>query len=182
MKKIILSMFIFVFSIAIGYYYSSLWKKENVSIIEDNSVIEENMIQETSFEEEKLSYSAEFALKKYYDRCGHFNFSYAELPAELVNLTENEIEDLYDDWRVEEFSDNSVVLSQNIDDICDEHFVIKLGDENIEIFHQKNNNLEFYKSTNISKEYLTSADISNLNEGICVFGSGNLNSVIEDFE
>ena len=182
MKKFILCLWIFVFSIAIGYYYSSLWKKQNVSISNETNTMLENVIETTAKTEEKVSYDADFALKRYYDKCGHFKFSYAELPVELVNLTEEEVKRIYDEWNVEEFSNDNIVLSQNIDDICDEHFVIKLGDENIEIFHQKNDDLELYKSTNISKKYLTSADISNLNEGIYVFGSGNLNSAIEDFE
>ena len=67
-------------------------------------------------------------MKKYYDECGHFKFQYAELPVELINLTKEEVEDLYDDWEVEEFSSNSVVLCKEINSICDEDFFIKLGE------------------------------------------------------
>lgn len=182
MKKIILCLWIFIFSIVIGYYYSSLWKKQNISISNETDVLLENSVETTAKVEEKISYDAKFSLKRYYDKCGHFRLSNVELPVELINLTEEEVKKIYDEWNVEEFSSDNVVLSQNIDDICDEHFVIKLGDENIEIFHQKYNDLEFYKTTNISKDYLTSTDISNLKEGIFVFGTRNLNSVIEDFE
>ena len=48
MKKILFySILIFVFSIGIGFYYSSLWKKENVSVIDENKVNMLNTITET---------------------------------------------------------------------------------------------------------------------------------------
>lgn len=186
MRKILLySILIFIFSIGIGYYYSSLWKKENISTIEEeNTLYNQNIvITETASTEEKVSYNANFALKKYYNECGHFKFYYVELPEELINLTKSEVEELYPDWRVEEFSSEEIVLAQNIDSMCDEHYVLKLGEENIEIYSVKEaDDLELLKTTNISKEYLTSTDINNLEEGIYVYGSGNLNSALEDFE
>ena len=39
MKRIIVySIIIFVFSVGIGYYYSKLWKAENISKTEENNV------------------------------------------------------------------------------------------------------------------------------------------------
>lgn len=185
MRKILFySILIFVFSIGIGYYYSSLWKKENMSAIEENLTTNVlNTATETVSVEEKVSYNASFALKKYYNECGHFKFNYAELPNEVINLTKAEVENLYPDWTVEEFSSNNVVLSQNLDNICDEHYVLKLEDENVEVYHiESDEHLKLYKSTDISKEYLTSDDINNLEQGIYVYGIANLNSAIEDFE
>ena len=186
MKRIIFySILIFVFSIGIGYYYSILWKKENISKIQnENSIFYQNEITETASTEETVSYNAKFAMKKYYNECGHSEIVYSELPTELINLTENEVENLYSNWYVEKFGNDEIILAQNIDSMCDEHYVLKLGDENLEIYHIKENpdEMELIKSTNISKEYLTNADIVNLEEGIYVYGLGNLNSALEDFE
>ena len=60
---------------------------------------------------------------------------------------------------------------------------MKLDDENVKVYHiESDEHLKLYKSTDISKEYLTSDDINNLEDGIYVYGIANLNSAIEDFE
>ncbi len=183
MKRVIFyGLLIFVFSIGIGYYFSVLWKNGDSGIAYENEK-NETEVEETVWEEEKVSYNASFALKKYYNECGHLKFQYSELPIELVNLSRAEVENLYQDWDVEEFSSSNIVLSQNINNVCDEHYVLKLVDDSIDIYHVgASGELELYKTTDIGKEYLTSTDVSNLESGIYVYGMGNLNSAIEDFE
>ena len=183
MRRILFYGFlIFIVSIGIGYYYSSLWKRQNPKYLAKNETNNE-IIKETSWNEEKLSFDASFGLKKNYKECGHSKFYYSELPKELINLSKNEISNLYSNWKVEEFSSKSLVLSQNLEGYCDDHYVLKLGDENIEVFKQiSKDREEFYKDTNISKEYLTASDLNKLEEGIYVYGFKNLNSAIEDFE
>ena len=183
MKRVIFfGILIFVFSVGIGYYYSALWKNGGSGIAYENTN-EEEIIEETASQEEKISYDATFALKKYYT-CGHFKFQYSELPKEIINSTKSDIEKSYPEWEIEEFSSKNLVLSQKINNMCDEHYVIKIGDDDyIAVYHLKNKDEEeLYKNTSISKEYLTSTDIENLESGIYVYGVGNLNSVIEDFE
>lgn len=186
-KTFYYGLLIFVFSFGVGYYYSSVWKhnKENIAIdyIGKNEIIENEITLETIQEEEKISFDAEFALKKYYDECGHFTFQYAELPQEIVNLSRQDVEETYSDWQIEEFSSDSLVLSQEINSICDEHYLVKMGEHNIEIYQVGNGgSLSLYRETDISKEYLTAEDISSLESGILIYGTGKLNSVIEDFE
>lgn len=188
MKRIIYyGILIFVFSIGIGYYYSGLLKKEKTEVSYENSlnmVNNKSYITETSSDvEEKLSYNAKFGIKKNYSNCGHSKIQYSELPIELVNLKRDEVENLYPNLKIEVFDKDNLVLSQDISGFCDEHFALKLGNENIEIYHIGNlGDFELMKTTNISKEYLTSTDINNLEEGICVYGIENLNSALEDFE
>lgn len=182
MRKILLYGFlIFIFSIGIGFYYSRLWKKQNM--IDEAKIIQENKIQETSVTEEKVAFNAELSLKKYYNECGHCFVNEVELPTEFINLTRNEIEELYSDWRVEKFSDKEIVLAQNIDSMCDEHYVLRLGESNVEIYKMEEfDDFRLLKTTNISREYLTDTDVINLEEGIFVYGIRNLNSALEDFE
>ena len=188
MKRILYyGLLIFIFSFVVGYYYASVWKhnKENIAVehVGKNEIITNEITLETVQTEEKISYDAEFALKKYYDECGHFSIESAEIPYELINLTQKEVEETYSDWKVEEFSSDCIILSQEINSICDEHFFVKLGDSNIEIYKVGNGGaLSLYTETDISKEYLTAEDISSLQNGILVYGTGKLNSTIEDFE
>lgn len=184
MKRIIVySVIIFVFSFGIGYYYSKLWKVENMSKTEESEMKNEVVLETRAELEEKVSFDATLALKKYYNECGHFQVNYVELPVEFINLTQKEIEETYPDWKIEEFNSKNIILSQNIDRMCDDHYVLKLGNNNIEIYQMKEvDDFKLVKETNISKEYLTQNDIQNLEEGIFVFGIGNLNSALEDFE
>lgn len=180
-KNFIYGIIIFGFSIGIGFYYANLWKTNNPSMTYRKNNITDNTI-ETLAKTEKVSPNATFVLKKYYNECGHFKINYSELPKEIINLTKEEVEKLYSDWNLEKFSSNEIVLSKEFEENCDEHFILKLGEDNIEVYKDLNSGEELYKSTNISKDYLTSMDIEKLEEGIYVYGTCNLNSAIEDFE
>ena len=208
MKKIVFyGILIFIFSIGIGFVFSKLWvnqklsdgnlkvvgdelhflNESNKNIVEAKDRDEENLISnevlQASAIEEKILPTAEFAMKKVYNECGHFKFEYAELPQELVNLTEEELEAYYKDWEIEEFSPSKIILTKEINSLCDEHFIIKLGEKYVQVFHlELDGNLVVYETTDISREYLPEEDIKKLEEGIYVFGEGKLNSVLEDFE
>lgn len=208
MKKIVFyGILIFIFSIGVGFVFSKLWvnqklsdanlkvvgdelhflNESNKNIVEAKDRDEENLISnevlQASAIEEKILPTAEFAMKKVYNECGHFKFEYAELPQELVNLTEEELEAYYKDWEIEEFSPSKIILTKEINSLCDEHFIIKLGEKYIQVFHlEPDGNLVVYETTDISREYLPEEDIKKLEEGIYVFGEGKLNSVLEDFE
>lgn len=137
----------------------------------------------TAAEEKKVSPNTDFALKKFYDECSHFDYQEAELPAELVNMTAQEIEDYYEDWEIEEFTADKLVLVKEINGYCNQHFLIKLDDENVKVYRfDTNGELKEYKSTEISRDYLPQEDVENLEEGISVFGEGRLSSALEDFE
>lgn len=208
MKKIVFyGILIFIFSIGVGFVFSKLWvnqklsdanlkvvgdelhflNESNKNIVEAKDRDEENLISnevlQASAIEEKILPTAEFAMKKVYNECGHFKFEYAELPQELINLTEEELEAYYKDWEIEEFSPSKIILTKEINSLCDEHFIIKLGEKYVQVFHlEPDGNLVVYETTDISREYLPEEDIKKLEEGIYVFGEGKLNSVLEDFE
>lgn len=195
MKKIVfLGILVFIVSVGVGFMYSRLFfnTAENqksaqfgLNIIEDYGVQNYTKLQtlEASSEDEKLSPNARFAIKEYYDECGHFNFKYYQLPSEIVNMTRQEIEDHYDEYEVEEFENNNLVLSKEINGLCNEHFFVTLGDRHIEVM-KLNSDGSFapYQETDISREYLPEEDVKQLEEGIYVYGSGKINSVIEDYE
>lgn len=184
MKRIIYySILIFVFSCFIGFFYARIWKNNNEEVAKDNIISNANLVAETVSDEEKISFNSSFAIKKYYHECGHQEINYAELPIEFVNLTKSEIEELYPDWKVEEFSSNSIILSQEKDCMCNEHYVLKLDDDTVDVYHiEENGDESLYQDTNIYMDYLTNEDISNLKNGIYIYGKENISSVIEDFE
>ena len=106
MKKIIfLGFLIFLVSIGIGFCFGrvlvgtesnqNIYQSESNEITNSSILNNNQIIAEVVSTELKVKPNMEFAIKEYYDECGHFNFEYAELPKELVNMTRQEIEDHY---------------------------------------------------------------------------------------
>ena len=133
--------------------------------------------------EEKVSANAELILKKYYSKCDHTINEYVELPQELVNLTKEEVQAKYPEWKVIGFEKGKVTLYKEFDDVCGEHFKLKVEDGKIVVYTVNNDGTEtLYEKTNISSEYLTETDLINMQDGLEIYGKEELNQVIEDFE
>lgn len=194
MKKIIfLGILIFIVSVGVGYIYSSFLVNDNKEVeakivgneIEEYSVenITELRTIEAVSDEKKVTPNMEFGVKEYYDECGHFKFEYKELPNELMNLSKQEVEDYYEEYEVEEFEDNTLILSKEINGLCNDHFLLKLQDEHIEIYKlNSDGSYSLHQTTEITKEYLPAEDIEKLEEGIYIYGEGMINASLEDFE
>lgn len=160
--------------------YQTQEAKQNDAIEE---IYENKAAVTTASTEKKVSPNTNFALKKYYDECSHFDYEEAELPKELVNLTKQEVEDYYDDWEVEKFTEDDLVLSKEINGYCNQHFLIRLDEDNVNVYRMGTlGELNEYKKTDIARDYLPEEDIESLEEGITVFGEGKLSSALEDFE
>ena len=133
--------------------------------------------------QEKVSANAELILKKYYSKCDHTINEYVELPKELVNLTKDEIQEKYQDWKVIGFEPNKITLYKEFDDLCGEHFKLKVENGKITIYTINDDGTEsIYERTNISSEYLTETDLINMQDGLEIYGKEELNKIIEDFE
>ena len=101
----------------------------------------------------------------------------------MVNKTQEEIEKLYPDYKVESFLNNKIVLIKEEEGQCDEHYIVRDENSNIMIYKILGDGTEeIYQNTGISTEYLPETDKISLRDGIKVFGRENLNSIIEDFE
>jgi hypothetical protein len=60
---------------------------------------------------------------------------------------------------------------------------VRLGEKNVEVLRlNADGSFSKYQDTEISRAYLPEEDISKLEEGIYVYGSGKINSVLEDYE
>lgn len=165
-------------------------KTKNIEIskdIEDECTEEyekEQRAQQVVSVEEKVAANAQLILKKYYSQCDHTINEYAELPQEIVNMTKEEVEKQYPEWQVIGFSPQKIILYKEYNDLCGEHFKLKIEDGKINIYLiDKDNNEVLYEKTNISSEYLTETDLLNMQgEGLEVYGKEELNKMVEDFE
>ena len=98
--------------------------------------------------------------------------------------TKKEVQNKYNDWKVIGFEPNKVTLYKEFDDMCGEHFKLKVEEGKIVIYQiNKEGNQSIYEKTNISSEYLTQTDLISIeNGGLDVYGKEELNKIIEDFE
>ena len=138
---------------------------------------------EVSSTEEKVAANAILILKKYYTKCDHTINEYVELPKELVNLTKEQVQEKYSDWEVIGFEKGKITLYKEFDDVCGEHFKLKIEDGKVVVYTVNDDGTEtLYEKTNISSEYLTETDLINKQDGLEIYGKEELNQVIEDFE
>ena len=167
--------------------YDKLAKEEekvtDECIYENNEIendVDEIKVSET---ETKVSPNAELVIKKYYKECGHTTEEKRNVANDMVNKTQEEIEKLYPDYKVESFFNNKIVLIKEEEGQCDEHYIVRDENSNIMIYKiLSDGKEEIYQNTGISTEYLPETDKISLRDGIKVFGRENLNSIIEDFE
>ena len=191
------SILLLILAILVGYFAvnkeeeveQGVEKIHNVSkieLIEDECTEEYKESQKTtvvSSNEEKVSANAILILKKYYSKCEHTINEYVELPQELVNMTKEEVQAEYTDWEVIGFESGKVTLYKEFEDVCGEHFKLKVEDGKVVIYMVNKDGTEsVYEKTNISSEYLTETDLINMQDGLEIYGKEELNQIIEDFE
>lgn len=190
----IIFIIIFIVAVGAGYYIYITNNKANEQAQSSNEIsnkildegvntIKNEMTIETTSEEEKITPNTSLTLKKHYSECGHTINEYVEMPSELVNLTQTELEEEYKDWKVEKFTPTEVILIKEVVGNCNEHYVLKEKDGIIAIYKINGSGNEILlEETGISTEYLTQTDLIKIKQGIEVYGKENLNSIIEDYE
>lgn len=188
-KLLVFSIFLFIISLVVGYLFSNYLKKEKYNKesanIRNINVESNNVIEPTSnySDEIKLSHDAKCIMKKYYSLCGHEEVREIELPNEMVNMTKKELSLNYPEWKIIEFSKDRVIISCEEEKACNEHFLVKLDDNIVDVYKMDNNKeYNLYKDTDISSEYLSETDVNLLKEGIYVYGISKLNKILEDYE
>lgn len=157
--------------------------KANTENENTNQNLIENSTLQTNSNEERISPNAFITYKRTYKKCGHTTSEYKEIPKELVNLTKEELQEMYSDWTIEKFTDTDIILNKEEEGSCDEHFVVRDVDGMVTVFKKQEDGTETkYQETDIATEYLTDTDKINMQKGIEVNGKQELNQLIEDYE
>ena len=152
--------------------------------IEEYDNLQTEQTQVTNTEDvEKVSPNAVITQEKYYKDCEHIVKKYEKVPSSLVNATKEEVEAQYSDWKIKDFSKENIVLYQEVDGECGEHYMLRDVDGKINVYQlDENGNETLLNETDIATEYLTSTDMINMENGLIVYGKENLNKLLEDFE
>ena len=133
--------------------------------------------------EEKISPNAMITKKIYYKGCGHTINEYEKADDEIINLNRQELQEKYQDWKIEEFTGKQIILSKEEEESCNEHYILREKDGTIAVYIIKDDgNEELKEVTHIATEYLTDTDRAKIELGIRANGMEELNSILEDFE
>ncbi len=134
-------------------------------------------------QEEKTSPNCSLTTETYYQKCGHTKSEYANLPSSFVNLTKEQIQEKYQEYKIEDFSTNAIVLYQQKEGDCGEHYLVKDKEGVVTIYQiLEDGSEQELETTGITTEYLPETDKINMKNGIQVNGKQELNQLIEDFE
>lgn len=193
MKRYIFIAFVvaLILGFIVGLYMYKLGKIDEQIAFEAQDLRSENIIKEaevilkeTSSNEEKIGPNTKLIEKKYYNECGHIVENKISVSEELVNKTKSEFQIEYIGWEIQKFTEDEIIVYKEINDFCDEHYILRDMEGEIIVIALDNdgNEREIIRETGIETKYLPETDIENLKEGIIVYGYGELNKVLEDYE
>lgn len=150
---------------------------------EYEEMVESNtLVEETSSEGEKISPNCSIIFRRHYNDCGHTIEQYSSIPTELVNKTEEDLQEQYEGWTVETFSRNQIILYREFDSECGEHYVLREKEGKVVVYLKTGDTEELVEETDIATEFLTETDRIELQNGIEANGRVELNQLIEDYE
>lgn len=195
MRKYIIYILVsgLVASIILGFYLHKLNKvDEQIAFeaeyrkLETENIIRqaENILVETSSTEEKTSPNAKIIEKRYYKDCEHIMQEEKAIEDKLINKTKADIQIEYIGWEIQKFTSNEVVVYKEVNDYCDNHYILKEVEGEIVVYKldKYNNEKELIKQTGIQTKYFPQLDIEGLKKGIVVYSRKELNQLLEDFE
>lgn len=162
---------------------SSMESIDKFAEIENESITNNTEIITTSYSSTKISPDAILSFNIYYKGCGHTIKEEKMAEEDIINKTEQDITEKYREWDIKKFSVDNVVLYKEVNDVCDNDYIIKEKDGNVVVFKLDNEGKEvLYDVTSIEVQYLPETDLVQLRDGIKVNGVEKLNQIIEDFE
>lgn len=187
-RVIFIFIMIFVVFFILGYtIQNNMSTKNNINNTRTGqngiNLVDQTQTIEVNSSDEKTTPNTIMILKKKYTDCGHEISSRAGIPEEMVNLTKEEIIENYPNWKLEVFSKEQIVLSKEVNSFCGEHYLLIEENGEINLYSiDEAGERSFKRRLDIAVEYLTETDNITLKNGLMVYGTENLNKIIEDYE
>ena len=148
---------------------------------DENNVIEKIANQNidnsvsTNNEEEKVSPNCVLILKVYYNKCEHLTQKKQNIEESEVNMTEQELKERFGGWEVQRFTPSEIVLYKEMDEFCDEHYLLKEKDGYIAVYKlDEKDRPTLIETTEVSTEYLAEQDLEEIKNGIKIFSKSEL--------
>lgn len=187
------AIFIFLFCatlffISFVYGYKMMGRKPN-----DNPQISKGDLHDSDLdlailkEEERISPNVYIEKKTHYKACNHNITKLNELDEKIVNMTEKEyreyMEENFPNVKIISFSLNRIILREERDHLCPNHYIIGESEGKIAIYRIDDNGDKVLDR--VFKDYpislLKQIDQNKLIEGIRVDSDEELSDVLENF-
>ncbi|HSH36430.1 BofC C-terminal domain-containing protein [Schnuerera sp.] len=175
-----------LFFISFIYGYKMMGPKINKDplIIEDD-IIDDDL--EILKEEERISPNVFIEKKTYYKECNHNITKLNELDEKIVNMTEKQyreyMKDNFPNIKIISFSTNRIVLREEKEHLCPNHYIIGESEGKIAIYGIDERGEKVLRR--IFKDYpitlLKEIDQNKLKDGIRVDSEEELSDVLENF-
>ena len=147
-----------------------------------NQLESQNAI-ETSSTQDTISPNAIIIKKTYYEACDHLIRKTEDIPEELVNKTQEDVELEFPDWKIEEYTPTQIILYKTDSGNCGEHYFVQDHNGVIGIYTVDEYGIKtLEEDTEISTLYLPEEDVQNLKAGVEIVGHTNLVEFLEDYE
>lgn len=190
---VIAVIILFTLGVAFGVYAYEKGKTKDSNMLKDKQLASSENIEEsnsidgdtisTSTSETRISPNCTIVEKQYFKGCDHLIKDIKDVPEEWINQTEEDIKEHYSDWTLQSFTNNQIIVAQEKEGYCGQHYIIKEHNGVLGIYTLDQNGTETWKEdTEISTMYLPEEDLEKIEEGIQVIGDDRLHTTLEDFE
>lgn len=103
-------------------------------------------------------------------------------PYYLLDLTMEDVQRMYQDWKVLSFSNREVVMRRNMAGKSDERYVVGQKDGYVAVYYEETQNgVSLHEVTDTPISSLPKEDQDRLREGITVYGNDNLCKILGDY-
>ena len=168
------------------YLYNTNQESKNLIISEKEEAKIETKKEdkEVSNQEKLITPNTKIIIKTYYKDCNHIIEESATPADEWINLNEEELSKQANNFTIQKFSPEEVVLYKEENGFCNEHYLLieKNGDIEVYFLDEKGEMKFMTNIVDIATELLPEKDREELKTGIKVYGKKELNKKIEDFE
>lgn len=168
------------------YLYNTNQESKNLIISEkeETKIETKKEDKEVSNQEKLITPNTKIIIKTYYKDCNHIIEESAALEDEWINLNEEELSKQANNFTIQKFSPEEVVLYKEENGFCNEHYLLIEKNGYIEVYSlDEKGEMKFMTNiVDIATELLPEKDREELKTGIKVYGKKELNKKIEDFE
>ena len=103
-------------------------------------------------------------------------------PYYLLDLTMEDVQRMYEDWKVLSFSDSEVVMRRNMSGKSDERYVVSQKDGYVAVYYEEaQNGISIHEVTDTPISSLPKEEQDRLRDGITVYGNDNLCKILADY-
>ena len=194
MKKWLVTIVVFIIfliGMIISYFLFLENKTSQNEVQNTDKIAEENKINNTnnvdvvltSYSGFKVTPSTVIVFETKHKECNHTEIKEEKANEDIINMNEEELQKKYKDWTIKQFSIKKIVLYNEKEGYCDEHYILKEKDGFIGVFRTNGESKEeLVNLTSIAVQYLPETDRLNIENGLKIYGKDNLNKTLEDFE